>query len=64
MSDNEIARMARDIEAYKGAGERYEQEITCKDDAIAEQARFQREWLRPEIVGTKIREIWRSDQDA
>lgn len=27
-------------------------------------ARFQREWLRPEIVGTKIREIWRSDQDA
>lgn len=45
MSDNEIARMARDIEAYRGAGERYEQEIARKDDAIAGQARQLREAL-------------------
>ena len=32
-------RMLRDIEAYRGAGERYEQEIARKDDAIADQAR-------------------------
>lgn len=24
--------------------------------------KFQREWLRPQIVGTKFREIWRNDQ--
>lgn len=45
MSDNEIARMSRDIEAYKGAGLRYEQELARKDDAIAEQARQLREAL-------------------
>ena len=45
MSDNEIARMALDIEAYRGAGERYEQELARKDDAIAEQARQLKEAL-------------------
>lgn len=38
-------RMARDIEAYRGAGERYEQEIARKDAAIAEQARQLKEAL-------------------
>ena len=32
-------RMLRDIDAYRGAGERYEQELARKDAAIAEQAR-------------------------
>ncbi len=37
--EEDNARMSRDIEAYRGAGERYEQEIARKDAAIAEQAR-------------------------
>ena len=37
--EEDNSRMSRDIEAYKGAGERYEQEIARKDDAIAGQSR-------------------------
>lgn len=43
--EEDNARMSRDIEAYKGAGERYEQEIARKDDAIAEQSRQLKEAL-------------------
>ena len=43
--EEDNARKARDIEAYKGAGERYEQKIARKDDAIAEQARQLKEAL-------------------
>lgn len=43
--EEDNSRMARDIEAYRGAGEQYEKEIARKDAAIAEQARQLKEAL-------------------